>query len=217
MSHNEYIALQRIAYAVLILEKPVFTQPADAKPRGHRLRYIALMGVVVAVLVVGAAFGSALLTKPVGQDAWLFRGAYAKYEGSTSVMGFSFYFSARLEVLDFNSTHVHLSTLFSMGSNVGQDVEEENSTWVPLSSVGFTSAFDDSNVTDTYDATIDFSGLGRRSCTVYEIATGGPTVTIYVDKTIGWPLQMKVSMTGEGTVSLSMDIKLVDTNIPGLA
>jgi len=70
-------------------------------------------------LVVGAILVSGLLSRPTGQDAWLFKGAYAKYEGSTSVMGYSFDFSVKLEVLDFNSTHAYISTSFKIGSSVG--------------------------------------------------------------------------------------------------
>jgi hypothetical protein len=39
---------------------------------------------------------------------------------------------------------------------------------------------------------------------------------VYVDKTIGWPLRMKLSMVGEGSTTLSLDINLANTNIPGL-
>jgi hypothetical protein len=172
---------------------------------------MAVMG-----LIIGASLFSALLPKPTGQDAWLFKGAYAQYEGSTSVMGFGFNFSAKLEVLDFNSTHAYMSTSFKMGSSLGETVEEENSTWVELSQVGFVNAFSEANVTTSYEATLDFGSLGTRSCTVYEYATDGPTITVYIDKAIGWPLKMKASMTGEDSTSLSVDINLVETNIPGL-
>lgn len=167
-------------------------------------------------LVIGSLMVSALLSKPVGQDTWLFKGAYAKYEGSTSVIGFEFDFSANLEVLDFNNTHVYLSTSFKMGSSLGETAEESNSAWVELNQIGFMDAFSEGNVTSTYDATVDFGSLGTRACTVYEYITDGPTMSIYVDKVIGWPLKMKASMTGEGSLSLNLDINLVNTNIPGL-
>jgi hypothetical protein len=61
-----------------------------------------------------------------------------------------------------------------------------------------------------------FTGIGNRDCVVYEYATGGPTMTIYVDKAIGWPLQMKLSIAEEESVSLELEINLAETNIPGL-
>ena len=195
---------------------PVSPSPSEAKPKSRKKLLIAVAAMAVVGLVVGAFLVSALLSKPTGQDAWLFKGAYAKYEGSTSVMGYSFDFSVKLEVLDFNATHAYMSTSFKMVPSVGETVEDENSTWVELSKVGFVNAFSESNVTNSYDATMDFGSLGTRSCTVYEFATDGPTMTVYIDKAIGWPLKMKASMAGEDSLSLSLDINLVDTNIPGL-
>ena len=194
----------------------VSPSPSEAKPKSRKKLLIAATAIAVVGLVVSAFLVSALLSKPTGQDAWLFKGAYAKYEGSTSVMGYSFDFSVKLEVLDFNATHAYMSTSFKMVPSVGETVEDENSTWVELSKVGFVNAFSESNVTNSYDATMDFGSLGTRSCTVYEFATDGPTMTVYIDKAIGWPLKMKASMAGEDSLSLSLDINLVDTNIPGL-
>lgn len=115
----------------------VSNSPSEAKPKSQKRILIAVVAMAVIGLAVGAFLFSALLPKPTGQDAWLFKGAYAKYEGSTSVMGFGFSFSVQLEVLDFNSTHAYMSTSFKMGSSLGETVEEENSTWVELSQVGF--------------------------------------------------------------------------------
>ncbi len=187
----------------------------EIKPHSRKKLLFAVTAIVIAILAL-TFLAFAMLTKPTGQNAWLFKGAYAKYDGSTSVMGFVFDFSVKMEVLDFNATHAYMSTSFSLVSNIVQTVSQENSTWVPLSQVGFTNAFSESNITRTYDETINFENLGSRACTVYEIATGGPTMTVYVDKAIGWPLKMTVSMAGEGTTTLSLDIKLVDTNITGL-
>jgi hypothetical protein len=194
----------------------VSNSPSEAKPKSQNKLLIVVVAMAVAGLLLGAFLVSGLLSKPTGQDSWLFKGAYAKYEGYTSVMGFGFDISAKLEVLDLNSTHAYMSTSFKMGSSLGETAEEENSTWVERSRVGFLDAFSESNITNSYDATLDFGNLGTRSCTVYEFATDGPTMTVYVDKTIGWPLKMKASMTGEGSLSLSLDINLVDTNISAL-
>jgi hypothetical protein len=197
------------------LANPVSTPP-EAKPKSRNKLLIATAVVVGVSLLIGALLVSALQPNPISQDSWLFKGAYAKYEGNTSVMGFGFSFSVKLEVLDFNSTHAYMSTSFKMESSLGEMAEDENSTWVELASFGFLDAFNGSNLTASYDATLDFGSLGTRSCTVYEYATDGPTITVYVDKAIGWPLKMKVTMAGEDSISLSLDINLVDTNIPEL-
>jgi hypothetical protein len=189
----------------------------EAKLRNRKTILIAVAAMTIVGLVVSAFLFSGLLSAPTsGQDSWLFKGAYARYEGSTSVLGIGFSFSVKLEVLDFNSTHAYMLTSFKMGSSLGEAAEENNATWVELSKVGFMDAFSESNITNSYEATLDFGTLGTRSCAVYEISTDGPTLTVYVDKEIGWPLKMKASMASEGTMSLSLDINLVETNIPEL-
>ena len=187
---------------------------SEAGPKRRRL--LIAVAVLCVGLVVGAILVSALQPNPPAEEGWLFVGAYADYEGKTSIMLFSFSFSVNLKVLDFNDTHAFMLTSFKMESNAGETVENETSTWVELSNFNFMGAFSDNNLTASYDATVNFGSLGTRSCTVYEYATDGPTMTVYVDKEIGWPLKMKATMTGEDSISLSLDINLVDTNIPAL-
>jgi hypothetical protein len=132
-------------------------------------------------------------------------------------------FTVRQEVVDFNSTHALMSTSFKMSSSFGdadgETVQDENSTWVPLSQMGLMTAFEDVDVTRSYESTVDIEGFGSRNCMVYEydISDEGLAMTVYVDKSIGWPLKMTMSMTGDNFIGdLSLDINLVETNIPAL-
>jgi hypothetical protein len=195
---------------------PVSPSTSITKPKSRNRLLLAATVLIAVGLVTGAFLVSFLHPNPVGQDSWLFKGAYAKYQGDTSILGFDFNFSVRLEVLDFNSTHAYMSTSFKMESSLGEIAENENSTWVELSDFRFMDAFSESNMTASYDATIDFGSLGKRSCTVYEYVTDGPTMTVYIDKEVGWPLKMKATMNGEDSISVSIDINLVETNIPRL-
>ena len=186
------------------------------------MKLLAVVAAAVIVVVVGAFLVSGLLSAPQGQNAWLFKGAYAKYEGSTSVSAglpipVTVDFTVRQEVLDFNSTHVKISTYFNMGSSYSSSVENETAAWVPLSQAGFMNAFEEGNLTTSYESTVNIAGFGTRNCMVYEysISDSGLTMTVYVDKQIGWPLKMTASMSSEG-YSMSLDINLTDTNIPGL-
>jgi len=192
---------------------PVRTSTNVAKLKRH-VKLVAVIAVAVIAVVVGAFLVSALISGPQGQNAWLFKGAYAKYEGSATVTFVSFTFTLRQEVVDFNSTHAELLTSVSMGSSLSEPLEEEVTVWVDLSKNQY--LIEEGTLVDSYEANLPFEGFGNRDCIVYEYATDGPTLTIYVDKQIGWPLKMKVSMTGEGSLSLELDINLVETNIPGL-
>jgi hypothetical protein len=201
-------------------------------PSKSRVKLIALVAVVAVSVVVGALLVSAFISSPQGQDAWLFKGAYATYEGSASVsaedigmfdMSLSIDFTVRQEIVDFNDTHALVSTSFQMSSSFGEfggeTVEDEESAWVPLSEMGFMNAFEDVDLTNSYESTVNIAGLGTRTCMVYEYAISdeGLTMTVYVDKAIGWPLKMTVSMTNtELPTDLTVDINLVETNIPAL-
>lgn len=206
-------------------ENTMSTSNNTAKPRRHA-KLIAVVAVAGILAVVGGLVVSSMLVQPQGQDAgqdtWLFKGAYAtyegRYEGSILNVSISVDFNVRQEVVDFNSTHALISTSFRISPSIGDTVEEENTTWVPLSQMGFMNAFDEGNLTKSYEATVDIAGCGTRTCTVYEYTTSdsGLTMTVYVDNAIGWPVKMTASMPIEGSTGLQLDINLTETNIPGL-
>jgi hypothetical protein len=104
-----------------------------------------------------------------------------------------------------------------MGASYGESVENETAVWVPLSQAGFMNAFEEGNLTTSHESTVNIAGFGTRNCMIYEyaISDSGLTMTVYVDKQIGWPLKMSMSMSIEG-YSMSLDINLTGTNIPGL-
>ena len=202
------------------------------QPKSH-IKLIAVVAIVAVSVIVGALLVSAFISSPQGQDAWLFKGAYATYEGSTSVsaeelgmlgMSLSIDFTVRQEIVDFNDTHALVSTSFEMSSSFGEfggeTESDEESAWVPLSEMGLMTAFDDVDLTNSYESTVNIEGFGTRACMVYEyeIADEGLMMTVYVDKTIEWPLKMTISMTNTelSGVNLELDIKLVETNIPAL-
>jgi hypothetical protein len=206
-------------------------------PSKSRFKLIAVVAIVVAAVVVGAFLVSAFLSAPPqGQDAWLFKGAYATYEGSMTSedmdievpgmsmsVDFTVDFTVRLEVVDFNSTHALVSTSFQMSSSFGdmdgETVENETSAWVPLSEMGFMAEFEDVNLANSYESTVNIEGFGTRNCIIYEYALSddGLAMTVYVDKPIGWPLKMRISADeNELGLKLALDIKLTETNIPAL-
>jgi hypothetical protein len=202
------------------------------QPKSH-IKLIAVVAIVAVAVIVGALLVSAFISSPQGQDAWLFKGAYATYEGSTSIsaeelgmlgMSLSIDFTVRQEIVDFNDTHALVSTSFEMSSSFGEfggeTESDEESAWVPLSEMGLMAAFDDVDLTNSYESTVNIDGFGTRTCMVYEyeIADEGLMMTVYVDKTIEWPLKMTISMTNTelSGVNLELDINLVETNIPAL-
>jgi hypothetical protein len=223
---------------VLRLESEIISDSTTAtSPKSH-IKLIAVIAAVAIAVIVGALLVSAFISspQPQGQDAWLFKGAYATYNGSMTSedmnidmsglsmsFDFSVDFTVRLEVLDFNDTHALISTSFEMSSSFGdmdgEKVEDENSTWVSLSEMGFMTDFDDVDLTTSYESTVNIDGFGTRNCMVYEYAISdeGMAMTVYVDKAIGWPLKMAISSDeNELGLDLQLDINLIETNIPAL-
>jgi hypothetical protein len=185
-----------------------------AKPT-RNLKLIAIVAAVIGVVAVSALALALLSSNPQGNSDWLFKGAYAKYSGTAKVMFVDVSFSIRQEVVDWNSTHAQLLAQVSMSSIVSEPIESEETMWVDLSKNQY--MIENANLVNSYEANnLYVEGVGTRNCVVYEYATDGPTMTIYVDKATGWMLKMKISMTGEDSVSLELDINLVETNIPGL-
>jgi hypothetical protein len=218
-------------------ESENISSSTTAAPSKSRFKLIAVVAIVTVSVIVGAFLVSAFISAPPpqGQDAWLFKGAYATYKGSASIsaedlgsfidMSMSIDFTIRQEIVDFNDTHAFISTSFQMSSSFGEfggDTEQnEESAWVPLSEMGLMTAFEDEDIdlTNSYESTVNIDGIGTRTCMVYEYAISdeGLTLTVYVDKTIEWPLKMTMSMTNtELPEGIELDINLVETNIPAL-
>ena len=200
-----------------------------------RIKLIIVIVAIAVAVVVGALVVSAIIpsSQPLGEDAWLFKGAYATYEGSTSInaeelgmlnMSLTMDFTIRQEIVDFNDTHALISFSYQMSSSFGEfggDTEQsEESAWVPLSEMGLMTAFEDVEITNSYESTVNIDGIGTRTCIIYEfkIEDQGLAMTVYVDKTIEWPLKMTLSMTNTefSGLDLELDINLVETNIPAL-
>jgi len=180
----------------------------EAKPKSN-LKIIAIAIVIIAI-IIGAFLTYWWLSKP--QTAWLFKGAYATYKGTTSSIMMSMNLTIREEVVDFNSTHAKLLTTTKIEMPYMGSMEYENTTCVDLSKNDF--MMEGANMTKTYEADVNVEGLGNKRCIVYEYKLDSSTMTVYVDKGIGWPVKFKYSMSG--FYAYIFELKLTETNIPRL-
>lgn len=169
----------------------------------------ALVIVVVAVIVVGSFLVYWLFLRPQA-PSWLFDGAYAKYYGETSILLFTVKVTCRLEVMDFNNTHARMHIYMKAETPLGTQ-EFQNTTWADLGERTY--EIGETGPTRRYEEVIYIEGIGTRDCIVYEYSYL-PPIWFYVDKEIGFPIKMKMGTSG--TVGYSLDLNLVETNIPGL-
>jgi hypothetical protein len=179
------------------------------------------MAVIVIVIV---ATTSALLTNNQNPSSnqtnnqntpqsWITKGAYATYAGQANVLSMTVSFKARMEIVDFNQTHIRVATDFNMTTPFGTN-QNTTTTWVNREDMTYQP--DGLTLNNTYTTQVSLPNLGTRTCTVYEYSSQGISAAYYVDKSVQWPIKMiMTSPTVEGQY-YSMNINLVDSNIPGL-
>lgn len=176
----------------------------------------AALAVALSLTVIGPAENKVQSSESGGSQpspSWIAKGAYATYQGSSSVLGFDIDFTAKMEIVDLNATSVEIQTDFNMSTPYGSDsnsttqwVSRENMTFQPEGSV----------LNSTSTAQVTIPGLGTQSCTVYQYSGQGISATYYVDNKIQWPIKIVMTSPEVEGQSYSMNITLVSTNIPGL-
>lgn len=182
--------------------------PPPKKPRSRSV--IVVAAIIIIAVVWGCFLYYWVALRP--RTVWLFKGAYATYEGNAVVSFVSLNVTIREEVVDFNNTHAQLLTYFRMTSSITGTLENQSTTWVDLYENEYSP--EGANLTRTYEDYVYVENLGTRHCIVFEYEDSGTAMTIYVDKEIEWPVKMTFGMTGQS--AFSIDLNLVDTNIPGL-
>jgi len=147
----------------------------------------------------------------------LFKGAYGTYEGSTTVNLVTINAALRLEVVDFNATHGKLLTYLRMTNPLVQPYEYQTTTWSEIYSESYETP--GATFLSKHEDRMYFEGFGTRYCTVvkyaYHVSETNANMTMYIDKEMNWPLRIQYDYTQP--MVCSFDLRLVETNIPGLA
>jgi hypothetical protein len=183
--------------------------PVKGKKKSLAIVAATLIAVIV---IVSAVYWFVVMPSAI---PWLFKGAYAKYHGETIVLFVPVKLDMRLEVLDYNSTHAKLLMYTLMSTPLGSR-EFQNITWSDLTKKSY--EIEGATLKRSYEQETYIEGLGTRKCTVYEYEfTPGNLIIVFIDKETAWPIKM--TFTTEATQSmpgLSIDLKIVESNIPGL-
>jgi hypothetical protein len=194
------------------------------------LKLILIVVVVIAVVIIATLAyvflhpqGGIIDETQESQQDWYFKGAYANYEGSTTYLFLTVDFSMRLEIVDFNSTHVKTLYYINLQSgSLGSLFNEQETNWVPKEKLStFTwEEMEGYAPRSTYEDHVYIEGLGTKYCKIYEftqtgIESGNVVVTVYVDPEIMWPLKLSLDLTAENE-NILFDINLKETNIPEL-
>jgi hypothetical protein len=196
----------------------------NAKIATHSKKKIAAIAVAVLIIALAAGLTSGLLitsqnpsSSQTGNkntsQSWIAIGAYATYEGQATILSMTVNFNAEMEIVNLNATYIQVSTNFNMSTPFG-NTENATTTWVNRENMTFQPA--GLTLNGTYTTQVTLPNIGTRSCTVYEYSSQGISAAYYVDNSVQWPIKMVMTSPTVDGQSYSMDITLVDTNIPGL-
>lgn len=219
-----FFVIQNIVDSVDVLNsRAAETPPSEAAPlepvaRPKRSWLKIALAVIVVVVVVGAGFAYWWFSRSPSVP-WLFKGAYGSYGGSTTVYSMTIDVTLRFELVDFNTTHGKLLTYMKMTypADLHLDPYEfQSTTWSEIYGTSYETP--GATFLSKHEDHVYFEGYGTRSCTIvkyaYQETDSSFDMTMYVDKETGWPLRIQYEYTQP--IACSMDLKLVETNIPGL-
>ncbi|MGB9693883.1 MAG: hypothetical protein ACPLYF_03475 [Fervidobacterium sp.] len=191
------------------------SEEASIQPptKGKRRIFAVVAGVIVVLVVAFAVYW--FFFQPQGIP-WLFRGAYAKYHGETTVLFVTVKLDLRLEVVDYNATHAKMLMYVKMETPFGSQ-EFQNVTWSDLTKKSY--EVEGYDLKRTYEQETYVEGIGTRTCVIYEYeskTSPGTLMIMYVDKNVGWPIKMRfTSEATQNMPSMSLDLNLTESNIPG--
>ena len=176
---------------------------------------LALNATVIILLVSFSCLTIGYLAKNPATSAqpWMVKGAYADYEGQTTIQAATVSLGMKIEISDLNSTHLQILTFINMTT---PNAKTQNTTtlWVEKSSNIFLP--ENQGYSRTYTTQVSVPQLGTRSCTAYEYQNGEVNTTYYVDNQLCWPDKLTIRLSLGDEQLYTMDLNLAQTNIPGL-
>jgi len=168
---------------------------------------------VVAFIVIISLSSIIYWWFPKTESPWISENAYTTYEGKTTLLGLiSLNVTVRLEVVDSNLTHANVLSYVKLETNSTDPAEYQKIIWINFENKSLT--MEDSELIDVYEETIYIEGFGNRDCFVYEYITENRDLIFYLDKQTVWSIKLNYGLEGE--FDLSLDLNLVETNIPEL-
>jgi len=188
-------------------------QEAPSPPVKGKRKSLAVIAIILitVVVIVFAVYWFMMRSLAI---PWLFKGAYAKYHGETTILFVTVKLDMRLEVVDYNSTHAKILMYMKVGTPLGSQ-ELQNVTWVDLTKKSY--EIEGPEPKRVYEQEIYIEDFGTRKCTIYEYeSTPGNLMVIYIDKESVWPIKITFTIETQDMPRISIDLKITESNIPGL-
>jgi hypothetical protein len=173
--------------------------------------FTIVLAISILVLIVGYQLMHS--TRQSMAESWMFKGAYAKYEGQIDSLSIPGSINETIQVIDLNATHVQIQTNSSITTSFAPTLTDQTTLWVNKTNINFQPKGE--TLTGTYNTKITVRSVGIRECTVYDYTNEAINATYYIDKVLLWPVRI-VYVTIFENQTYHIEFSLKDTNINGL-
>ena len=146
-------------------------------------------------------------------ESWMFKGAYATYEGQINSLSTQFSVNETIQVTDLNATHVQIQTNSSIATSFAPTLSDQTTLWVNKTNINFQPKGE--TLTGTYNTKITVRNIGSRDCIAYDYTNQAINATYYIDKVLLWPVRIVYATTFENQ-TYQIEFNLKNTNINGL-
>lgn len=144
---------------------------------------------------------------------WMFKGAYATYDGQINSMSTPYSINETIQVTDLNATHVQIQTNSSIATSFAPTLSDQTNLWVNKTNINFQPKGE--TLVGTYNTKITVKSIGSRDCIAYDYTNQAINATYYIDKVTLWPIRIVYATTFENQ-TYHIEFNLKDTNINGL-
>jgi hypothetical protein len=145
--------------------------------------------------------------------SWMFKGAYATYEGKIDSLSIPYDLNETIQVTDSNATHVQIQTNSSIATSFAPIFSDQTTLWVNKTNINFQP--EGEILTGTYNTKITVRSIGSRDCIAYVYTNPAINATYYIDKVLFWPVRIVYATIYENQ-TYQIEFNLKDTNIKGL-
>jgi hypothetical protein len=146
-------------------------------------------------------------------ESWMFKGAYATYEGKVYALSIPISLDETIQVTDLNATHVQIKTNSSIATSFAPTLSDQTTSWINKTNINFQPKGE--TLKEINNTKITVRNIGSRDCTAYKYTNQAINATYYIDKTLQWPIRIVYTTTFENQ-TYQIEFNLEETNINGL-
>jgi hypothetical protein len=174
---------------------------------------VVIIVLVISSLVLVIGYQPIDNTQQSMSESWMFKGAYAIYEGQIESLSIPCNIDEKIQVTDLNATHVQIQTDSTIATSFTPKLSDQTTLWINKTNINFQPKGE--TLTETYNTTATVKNIGTRECITYNYTNEAINATYYIDKVLLWPVRI-IYVTDFENQTYQIEFNLKDTNISGL-